>query len=356
MEALKELLQNTYFENTIGQYLVFFGCVIAGIVLGKIFYYISKGFLRRLSAKSKTKFDDYLIDIIEEPIVLLIVTCGVYAGSLVLTLDETALKIFDNIVFVMIAMSITWFFIRLLDMLIRIYLEPMIEKSESKLDDQILPIVRKSLRAVIFILAFIIVLSNLGYDVLSVLAGLGIGGLAFALAAQDSVKNILGGVTIFWDKPFQIGEFVEIKGKLGTVSEVGLRTTRVKSVGGTTIVIPNAHVADALIENFSIRTKRRITMTLGLTYESTADQMEQALVTIRETIAAVKGTEQETIETRFVNFGAFSLDLDVVYWITDMQNWKMIIHNVNMGLKRNLDRDGIDMAFPTETHYVVNQK
>jgi MscS family membrane protein len=253
-------------------------------------------------------------------------------------------------------MSITWFFIRLLDMLIRIYLEPMIEKSESKLDDQILPIVRKSLRAVIFILAFIIVLSNLGYDVLSVLAGLGIGGLAFALAAQDSVKNILGGVTIFWDKPFQIGEFVEIKGKLGTVSEVGLRTTRVKSVGGTTIVIPNAHVADALIENFSTRTKRRITMTLGLTYESTADQMEQALVTIRETIAAVKGTEQETIETRFVNFGAFSLDLDVVYWITDMQNWKMIIHNVNMGLKRNLDRDGIDMAFPTETHYVVNQK
>jgi len=119
----------------------------------------------------------------------------------VLTLDETAEKIFDNIVFVMIAMSITWFFVRLLDMLIRIYLEPLIEKSESKHDDQILPIIRKSLRAVIFILAFIIVLSNLGYDVLSVLAGLGIGGLAFALAAQDTVKNILGSVTIFWDKP-----------------------------------------------------------------------------------------------------------------------------------------------------------
>jgi len=356
MEALKDLIQNTYFNNTIGQYLAFFGCLVAGIILGKIFYYISRGFLRRLSAKSKTKFDDYLIDIIEEPIVLLIVTCGLYAVSLVLTLDDVASKIFDNIVFVMIAMSITWFFVRLLDMLIRIYLEPMIDKSESKLDDQILPIIRKSLRAVIFILAFIIVLSNLGYDVLSVLAGLGIGGLAFALAAQDTVKNILGGVTIFWDKPFQIGDFVDIKGKLGTVSEVGLRTTRIKSVGGTTIVIPNAHVADSLIENFSTREKRRITMTIGLTYETTADQMEQGMRTIKETIEAVNGVEKDTIETRFVNFGAFSLDLDVVYWITDMGNWKIITHDVNMGLKRNLDKAGIDMAFPSETHYVVNQK
>jgi MscS family membrane protein len=138
--------------------------VIVGIIIGKIFYYVSKGFLRRLSEKSKTKFDDYLIDIIEESIVLLIVTCGIYAGSLVLTLDETAAKIFDNIVFVMIAMSITWFFIRLLYMIIQVYLEPMIEESESKFDDQILPIVRRSLRSVIFILAFIIVLSNLGYD------------------------------------------------------------------------------------------------------------------------------------------------------------------------------------------------
>jgi len=315
-----------------------------------------QGLFRRLSAKSKTMFDDYLIDIIEEPIVLLIVTCGIYAGSLVLSLDETALKIFDNIVFVMIAMSITWFFVRLLDMLIRIYLEPLIEKSESKLDDQILPIVRKSLRAVIFILSFIIVLSNLGYDVLSVLAGLGIGGLAFALDAQDTFKNILGGVTIFWDKPFQINDFVEIRGKLGTVSEVGVRTTRVKSVGGTTIVIPNSHVADSLIENFSTRTKRRVTMTIGLTYETTADQIEQAMATIKETISTINGVEKDTIETRFVNFGAFSLDLDVIYWITDMGNWKSITHDINMGLKRNLDNAGIDMAFPSETHYVVNQK
>jgi MscS family membrane protein len=97
-------------------------------------------------------------------------------------------------------------------------------------------------------------------------------------------------------------------------------------------------------------------LTIGLTYEATADQMEKAIATIKDTILAVKGIEQDTIETRFVNFGAFSLDLDVVYWVTDMGNWKIITHNINMGLKRNLDNAGIDMAFPTETHYVVNQK
>jgi MscS family membrane protein len=356
MESIREVIEYTYFGNTVAQYLGFFACIIAGIIVGKIFYYISKGFLRRVSQKSKTKFDDYLIDIIEEPIVLLIVTLGIYSGSLFLTLDEVGLKVFDNIVFVLIAMTITWFIVRIIDLLIRLYLEPLIEKSESKLDDQILPIVRKSLRAVIFILAFIIVLSNLGYDVLSVLAGLGIGGLAFALAAQDTVKNILGGVTIFWDKPFQINDWVDIKGKSGSISEVGLRTTRLKTVGGTTVVIPNSHVADSMIENFSTRTSRRMTLTIGLTYETNANKMEEAMEIIKKSIADVNGIDSDKTETRFVNFGAFSLDLEVVYWITDMSNWKMIIHEVNMGLKRSLDNAGVDMAFPTETHYLINQK
>jgi len=356
MDSINEVFQYTYFGNTIGQYLGFFACIIAGILIGKVFYYISRGVLRKLSAKSETKFDDYLIDIIEEPIVLLIVTMGIYSGTMFLTLDETAQKIFSNIVFVLIAMTITWFIIRLVDMLLKIYLEPLIEKTESKLDDQILPIVRKSLKGVVLVLAFIIVLSNLGYDVLSILAGLGIGGLAFALAAQDTVKNILGGVTIFWDKPFQINDWVDIKGRSGSISEVGLRTTRLKTVGGTTVVIPNSHVADSLIENFSTRTSRRMVLTLGLTYETTADKMDEAMQIVKDTIASIQGIDAQKTETRFVNFGAFSLDLEIVYWITDMSNWKMIIHEVNMGLKRNLDKATVDMAFPTETHYVIGQK
>jgi MscS family membrane protein len=355
MDSFLGLLKNAYFGNTILQYLFFFGTIIVGFIIGKIFYHFSKTQLRKLAGKSETKLDDYLIDIIEEPIVVLIVTISVWLGQYFLTLNAAAEKFFDNIVMVLLAMTITWFALRLIDTLITLYVAPMVEKSESKLDDQILPLVRKSVKAVVLILASIVVLSNLGYDILSILAGIGIGGLAIALAAQDAVKNIIGGFSIFWDKPFQIGDWVEIAGKSGAISEVGLRSTRVRTIDETTVVIPNSKVADATIENYSTRTSRRITLNIGLTYETTAEKMDEAMRIIEDTIEAVDGTRDDNILIRFVNFGAFSLDLEVVYWITNMSDWKMIVHRVNMGLKRNLDDAGVDMAFPTETHYVVNQ-
>ena len=139
---------------------------------------------------------------------LLIVTGGVWIGTFALTLNGAAEQFFDNIVLILLAMTITWFILRLVDMLLTLYVEPMVSKSESKLDDQLLPLLRKSAKTVIAILAAILVLYNLGYDILSILAGLGIGGLARAMAAQYAAKNIIGGISIFWDNPFQIKDFI----------------------------------------------------------------------------------------------------------------------------------------------------
>lgn len=355
MDTLNAIFESVFFGNTIWQYLLFFGCLIASIVVGKILYYIFKNVLRKIADKSETKFDDYFIDIIEEPLVLLIVTIGFWLGQFFLTLNEEAQKFFDNVVFVLIAIIVTWFLVRLIDMLVGRYLQPLVSKSESKLDDQILPVIRKSAKTVVAILAVIIILSNLGYDILSLLAGLGIGGLAIALAAQDTVKNVIGGFSIFWDKPFQIDDYVEMSGESGTVKEVGLRSTRLKTIGETTIIIPNSKVADSMIENFSTRSARRVTLNIGLTYDTTANRIDEAMGIMENTIKSVEGTNHEDIMIRFINFGAYSLDLEVVYWITNMADWKMIIHRVNMGIKRNLDNAGIEMAFPTETHYVIGQ-
>lgn len=253
-------------------------------------------------------------------------------------------------------MAVTWFIIRLVDMLLNLYVEPLVSKSESKLDDAVLPILKKTIKTTIFLLAMIIVLSNLGYDILTMLAGLGIGGLAVALAAQDAVKNVIGGLSIFWDKPFQIGDWVEISGKEGTIREVGLRSTRITTIGESTCIIPNSKVADSILENYSTRTRRRVVLNIGLTYGTPTGQIEKAIKIITETISAIEGINGDDTMIRFVNFGAFSLDMEIVYWITKMSDWKMIIHRVNMGVKKNLDKAKIDMAFPTETHYVINQK
>lgn len=355
METVRSILDAVFFGNTIWQYTFFLGTIAAGIIVGKILYYIFKTSLRKVTEKSRTRFDDYFLDIIEEPVVLLTVTLGVWIGIRFLTLNEAAGLFFNNVVFVLVAITLSWFFLRFIDMMVREYVEPLVQKSESKLDDQVLPMVRKSAKAIVVILAVIIVLSNLGYDILSLLAGLGIGGLAIALAAQDAVKNIIGGFSIFWDKPFQIDDFIEIGGQSGTVKEVGIRSTRLKTIGGTTIVIPNSKVADTVLENFSTRQARRMVVNIGLTYDTPAARMDEAIAIIQNTIREVEGIDREDVMVRFINFGAYSLDLEVVYWITDMANWKPIIHQVNLGIKRNLDAAGIEMAFPTETHYVFNQ-
>ena len=355
MENVRSILDAVFFGNTILQYTFFLGTIAAGIIVGKILYYFFKTKLRKVTEKSRTRFDDYFIDIVEEPVVLLTVTLGVWIGIRFLTLNEAAGLFFNNVVFVLVAITLTWFLLRFIDMLVHEYVEPLVQKSESKLDDQVLPMVRKSAKAIVAILAIIIVLSNLGYDILSLLAGLGIGGLAIALAAQDAVKNIIGGFSIFWDKPFQIDDFIEIGGQSGTVKEVGIRSTRLKTIGGTTIVIPNSRVADTVLENFSTRQSRRVVVNIGLTYDTPAARMEEGIDIIQKTIREVEGTNREDVMVRFVNFGAYSLDLEVVYWITDLANWKPIIHQVNMGIKRNLDAAGIEMAFPTETHYVFSQ-
>ncbi len=353
---MQEMLENTYFNNSLWQYLLFMGSVVVAIIVARIIYYIFKTKLRKLADQSNAKFDNYLIDIIEEPIAVFTVAIGIWGGAKFLTLNDIALKFFDNIVHVLFAFTVTWLIIRLIDMLVTVYVEPIVGDSHSKLDDQILPILKKSAKTIVLILAVIIVFSNLGYDVISILAGLGVGGLALALAAQDAVKHIIGGITIFWDKPFQIGDWIEVGGQSGSVAEVGLRSTRLKTVGNTTVVLPNSDVANSTLENFSTRKARRMIVMIGLTYETTADQMDEAIKIVEETIKSIEGTNHEDIMIRFVNFGAFSLDLEIVYWITDMSNWKPIIHQVNMGIKRNLDAAKIDMAFPTETHYVINQK
>ncbi len=355
MDTINTMLMD-YTGNTLMQITWFLVSIAGGVIMGKIFYYISRFRLKKMAQKSKTKFDDYLIDIIEEPVVLLLFTVGMWVGAKFLTLNETGVAFFGKIMFVLIAITITWFILRFIDMLITEYLDPLVSQSESKLDDQILPIVRKSAKGIILILAIVVILSNLGYDILSVLAGLGVGGLALALAAQDAVKNVIGGFSIFWDKPFQIDDFVEISGESGTVAEVGVRSTRLRTAGGTTVVIPNSKVADQVIENFSTRQRRRVTVNIGLTYDTSAKRMDDGMQIIHDTIKAVEGTDGDDTMVRFTNFGAYSLDLEVVYWIVDMSNWKMIIHEVNMGIKRNLDEAKIDMAFPTETHYVVQQQ
>ena len=351
MESARNILDSMFFGNTIWQYLLFFGCILVGILLGRVGYHIFKNTLLKIAKKSKKDLFVYLAEIIKSPFIVLLFTIGFIIGKQFLTLNEGARQFFNNIQLVLVQIVIFWFLLRLIDMLILRYLKPLAEKTETKLDEHLLLILQKAVKFILIALAFIIILSNMGYDIVSLLAGLGIGGLAIALAAQDAVKNLIAGFILLMDKPFKINDWIEVNDVTGGVFDIGLRSTKLTSEKNTTLIIPNSMILDSVVKNYTTNNITRQIQRVGISPFTPIDQLKKAVETIRDTVASVDGTDREDISVRFVNFGESSLDLEVGYGLADPVNWRMVIHNVNMGIKGNLDKIGVELAVPIERGY-----
>ena len=238
---------------------------------------------------------------------------------------------------------------RILDALVEEYVVPLTEKSESDFDDQVLPIMRKGIRAVIWIMGIIIGMDNLGIDITAMIAGLGIGGLALALAAQDMVKNIFGGIMIFLDKPFKIGERIQIDGFDGTVEEVGLRSTRVRTLEGRLLIINNSTFSDNTVVNVSAEHTRKVVLNLGMTYDTTPEQMQQSMDILKEIVIAHPAIETEDASIGFNAYGDFALGILFVYRIKKEGDILQTQTEINLEILNRFNAEGLEFAFPTQT-------
>jgi MscS family membrane protein len=244
------MMSKTFYGNTIMQWATAFAIITGALILGKCIYWLIGKTVKRFASKTKTRLDDILVDMLEEPFVFAIIIVGIWYGIKFLSLSEGAATVNDNAFDSLVLVNVAWLLIRLFDSLVEEYLIPFVEQTESDLDDQLVPVIRKSIKLGIWVIAIIVALDNAGYEVFSILAGLGIGGLAFALAAQETVGNFFGSIAIFVDKPFKVGDRIQAKGHDGVVTAVGLRSTRIRSrYEGRTVTIPNAKVAGANIVN-----------------------------------------------------------------------------------------------------------
>ncbi len=246
---LQELLERTYYGNTVGQWAAALGLIVLSIIVGRLLYWILGRWVKALARRTETRLDDLLVDMLEEPAVGLVIVFGLRYALGFLSISEQWLSTLDAAVVFAVTMLITWLIVRVYDALHQEYLVALAEKTENDLDDQLLPIVRNGVRFVLFTLGLIVGLNNAGFDVGAVLAGLGIGGLAFALAAQDTVANLFGGVTIFLQRPFKLKDRIEVAGIKGYVTELGLRTTRLQTASGEKIQVPNKFFTENSIRN-----------------------------------------------------------------------------------------------------------
>ena len=350
---MPEIFQTTFYSNTVLEWLTAMGIVFAVLILGKIVYRIFSTVVRKITAKTKTKLDDIIIDMIEEPIVATLVITGIWFALKGLNMSEAATSNLGHTMKFAIVMMIAWLISRLLDAIIEEYLVPLTAKSESDMDDQLLPILRKGSRIIIWSMAIIIGLNNAGYDVTTLIAGLGIGGLAFAMAAKDTVANIFGGFTIFTDKPFVINDRVKIGNYDGSVVEIGVRSTRLKTLAGRIVTIPNSKFSDSPVENVSIEPSRKIILQLGLTYDTTPENMDKALAILSE-IAGANGDLTGEPTVFFSGFGDFSMNITFIYYIAKGSSTSGTQNSINLAVLKQFNEAGLEFAFPTQTLYNID--
>lgn len=343
-----EFLDIDFLGNPVSEWGIALAWAFGGFITGRLFYrWISKR-LKAMASKTASQLDDLIIDQVEEPIAMAVVLLGLWFGYDHLHFGEGADSFMEQVFMIAVALDVTWLAARLVDSLVGNLMTTVSAKSESKMVLQIAPILQKTLRSTVWILGFIMALNNAGYDVGALLAGVGIGGLAMAMAAKDFVANIFGGITVFVDKPFVVGDRVQLDGVDGMVEEIGIRSTRIKTLAGRIVTIPNHKFTDSVVENVTAEPARKIRVDLGLTYETSPERIEQAIAILTEIIEKHVGTENNSI-IWFSGFGDFSLNVSAIYYVRKEADVLLTPGAVNLEVLRRFNAAKLDFAFPTQT-------
>lgn len=347
---MSDILSKTFYNNTILEWLTAFGLVLLSLIIGRVIFWVFNKLIKPITDKSKSQLDDILVDLIEEPISLTFILVGIWYSIDTLTLSEGQVDFMGKVFYAAIVFNIAWLCVRVTDAFIREYLTPLAEKSENDLDDVLIPLVRKGARLVIWATAIIVGLNNAGYNVGALLAGLGVGGLAFALAAKDTVANLFGGLTILLDKPFKIGDRISVKGFDGNVQEIGIRSTRIRTLDGRVVTIPNADFASDPIQNITSEPSRKVTLNLGLTYDTQPDKIREAISTL-EAIGQANASLEEKLIISFNGFGDFSLNIMFIYYIKRGEDIAGTQTEIDLAILEQFNAKGLEFAFPTQTLY-----
>lgn len=347
------MLQYTIYDNTLENWGISILIIIGAIILNKIIVLINKHIIQKLTGKTKNRLDDILFKMLESPVLLGIMLVAIWVSIRRLDFSEK----FDNFVHlayqILIVLNVTWFVVRFVNALIEEYLVPIAnDPTNKRIDNNLIPILRRASLGVIWSIGGVMALNNAGVNVGTLIASLGIGGLAFALAAQDTIKNIFGGFTIFTDRPFRIGDRIKVDGFDGIIEDIGIRSTRLRTLDRCLVTIPNYKIVEASVENVSEEPMRRVVSKLGLTYDTTPEKMKLAIDILKNLPKKIKGIDSKDIYVFFSEFADFSMVITLIYFIKKQSDIPETISVVNMEILDAFNTAGLNFAFPTQTIHI----
>jgi MscS family membrane protein len=356
------MLEYVLFGNTLEDYLLAIIVIALFIGAGQLFSATIVKILKKAASKTETIVDDVLIEVLEKPAVFALFIIGFKLMANFVTFGIRGQEIHSHIVLILIVIDLIWATNKVIDVLVEHYLSPLTAKSKSKLDDQLLPFVRKFFKILVIIMGVIFIIKNMGYDVTSLVAGLGIGGLAFALAAQPLLSNLFGGLAIISDKPFQIGDRIRIDQKYeGYVKGMGMRSTTIKTPNDTFIQIPNNLIATTTVENLSLGTEDtgvKFTFEIGLEYSTSPKKVEEALEIIKDVLNAHENIVKTAEISPYVSFWDFKdyyLKISGGYAISPSNVTGSTRTAINLEIMKRFEKAGIKFAYPTQTIHVKKE-
>jgi small-conductance mechanosensitive channel len=343
---------NMLTSNGLSEYTYAIGVFLVSLLVLRFFKYVFIKKLEKFFAKTATDFDDIVlrgIDAIGWPFYILL---SFYFGIRFLTLPGWI----DNFVTYVIIIVGTYYAVKFIQIIINYALRKIIEKREKQegedADTSMIDLLGKILKAVLWVVAALLILTNLGYNIGPLVAGLGIGGIAIAFALQNVLTDIFASFSIYFDKPFQKGDYIVVGADSGTVKNIGIKSTRIQTLQGEELVMSNKELTETRVRNYKKMKRRRIAFSFGVTYETSVVHMKKIPGIVDTIFKNINVADLDRVH--FKEFADSSLNYEVVYFLNSKE-YKVYMDTqqiINLAIKAAFEKERIDMAYPTRTVYM----
>jgi len=346
---LEELLKYQLWGNTILKYLIALAMFFAGLIIVTVFKKIVLSRLKKWAEKTTTTFDDFIIIGIKKSIVPILYYGSLYLAVTTLVLQPEVKTIINYISIIVLTFFGIKLFTSILDYSITTYTSRE-ERSDHRAKQ--LKSLSAMARFLVWGVGLIFLLDNLGVNISTVVAGLGIGGIAVALAAQAVLGDLFSYFVIFFDKPFELGDFIIVDDKVGTIEHIGIKSTRIRALGGEQVVMSNTDLTGSRIHNYKKLQRRRVVFSLGVIYQTPAEKLKLIPDMVKQVI--VENPDAEFDRGHFKNFGDFSLNFEFVYYVlsADYTTYMNIQQNINLEIFEKFEKEGIEFAYPSQTLFL----
>lgn len=349
-----DLLSYTYMGNTVQNWII---AAAVAITISLILNGVNRFIIYRIkkhTEKTQTDIDNLIVDLLSKTNYMIVIVFALFVGSLFLDLNKTLLTVRKSVIIIVVLLQVALWGNGVISYIIQRKLSQYTFEASGSVVTQI-KAVGLIAKIVLWVLILLLIVDNLGFDVTALVAGLGIGGIAVALALQNVLGDLIGSLSIVLDKPFVVGDFIIIDNYMGNVEHVGLKTTRIRSISGEQLVFSNNDLLSSRIQNYKRMYERRILFTIGVTYQTPAEKLEEIPKWISEIIENQPKARFD--RSHFGSYGDFSLNFESVYYVksSNYYDYMDTQQAINLELYRKFEQEGVEFAYPTQTLYMKRE-